>query len=157
MNIGAPLKLNSIGGPVTLRGLAGVESGDADAETTAAGIFNYEMETRFFDKVDLVYYPMPDLQVFLGHRYVGGGHAAGLGAEYLWQSDGRIATSTFVEGRVGQNDSKAVWAGLRFYFGPEDKSLMRRHREDDPSLWEPDTHLGTTAPLQQVEPAGGVL
>jgi hypothetical protein len=136
-------------GPITLRALAGVEGGDADAVTTATTFFDYDIDTRFFDKVDVVYYPNPDLQLFVGHRYTGGQHALGAGAEYLWRSDGRMATSTFIEGRLGEEDGHAVWAGLRFYFGPEEKSLIRRHREDDPYLWEPETHLGVIQPLLQ--------
>jgi hypothetical protein len=131
----------------TLRGIAGIEGGDADRQVTPAGIANYEIDTRFYDKVDAAFYPVPDLQLFVGHRYIGGIHALGLGGEYLWRSDGGTATATFAEGRIGQEGNHAVWAGLRFYFGREEKSLMRRHREDDPALWEPDTHLGTSHPL----------
>ncbi len=133
-------------GAITLRGLAGVEGGDVDPVTTAVASFNYDIETRFFDKADVVYYPMPDLQLFIGHRYTGGEHALGAGAEYLWGSDGRVGMSSFIEGRFSENDD-AVWAGLRFYFGSENKSLIRRHREDDPYLWEPQTHLGVIQPL----------
>ena len=32
---------------------------------------------------------------------------------------------------MGEYSSYSVTAGVRFYFGP-DKSLIRRHREDDP-------------------------
>jgi hypothetical protein len=34
---------------------------------------------------------------------------------------------------VGEDDHSTVWVGLRFYLGGEDKSLIRRHREDDPN------------------------
>lgn len=141
-------------GNVTLRALAGVEGGDADTATINGVPFNFDIATRFFDKVDLIYYPREDLKLFIGHRYTGGVHAAAAGAEYLWRQEGGRATSTFVESRLGEDDSAAVWAGLRFYFGNSDKSLMRRHREDDPNLWEPDTHLGISAKLNQTPPEG---
>jgi hypothetical protein len=38
----------------------------------------------------------------------------------------------FVEGNIGEGDFKSIWAGFRMYFGTRDKSLIQRHREDDP-------------------------
>ena len=137
-------------GRTTIRALAGVEGGDADRVTTTDFIFDYEIDQRFFDKVDLVFYPSDDLQIFVGHRYTGGEHAIAAGAEYLWRSHGEGMTpSTFIEGRIGEDDDEAIWAGLRLYFGSSDKSLIRRHREDDPIQWEPDTFLGIAAKLRQ--------
>jgi hypothetical protein len=129
--------------------MVGMERGNAGPATIDGVTFNYEINTRIFDKLDVIFYPTPNLQLFAGHRYTGGIHAAAAGAEYLWRSDGDMATSSFVEGRLGENDSRAIWAGVRLYFGSGEKSLMRRHREDDPNLWEPDTHLGIGAKLNQ--------
>ena len=53
--------------------------------------------------------------------------------------------SLFVEGRAG--DYTGVWGGLRFYFGQSDKSLIRRHREDDPIEWTPES-LGSMSNQQ---------
>lgn len=39
------------------------------------------------------------------------------------------------EGRVGEDSYHGVWGGVRFYFGQKDKTLIRRHREDDPTNW----------------------
>ncbi|MGR3291066.1 MAG: hypothetical protein ACU0C9_07700, partial [Paracoccaceae bacterium] len=36
---------------------------------------------------------------------------------------------------IGKDDFVSVWAGLRVYLGAEDKTLIRRHREDDPRNW----------------------
>jgi hypothetical protein len=44
--------------------------------------------------------------------------------------------SAFVEGRVGSNQFEGIWGGLRVYFGQKEKSLIRRHREDDPTTWD---------------------
>jgi len=33
---------------------------------------------------------------------------------------------------VGDNEFATVYGGIRFYFGGPEKSLIRRHREDDP-------------------------
>jgi len=40
--------------------------------------------------------------------------------------------SLFVDGSVGNNDRYSVMSGLRLHIG-ENKSLIRRHREDDPT------------------------
>jgi hypothetical protein len=45
-------------------------------------------------------------------------------------------TSAFVEARTGEGQFNGVWGGLKVYFGQKDKSLMRRHREDDPPFWD---------------------
>lgn len=62
--------------------------------------------------------------------------AGTFGAE--WQPDAHrfpLPLSLFVEGGVGSNDYATVFGGVRFYFGGEQKSLIRRHREDDPINW----------------------
>ena len=48
---------------------------------------------------------------------------------------GKTMTSLFVEGRAGEGSFHGVWGGVRFYFGQKDKTLIRRHREDDPTDW----------------------
>ena len=50
-------------------------------------------------------------------------------------------TSIFAEGRIGEDDYAAVWGGVRLYLGQE-KSLIRRHREDDPGEKGPDNLRG---------------
>ena len=138
-------------GRLTLRGIAGVEGVDASTVGSGGGfVFAYGNEARFFDKVDIAFYPADDFKVYVGHRYTGGVNAAAAGAEYLWRFNGGMAASVFGEGRIGEDDYKAAWAGVRVYFGGSDKSLIRRHREDDPNLWEPDTLLGIAAGLSQV-------
>ena len=49
-----------------------------------------------------------------------------------------IMGALFAEGRIGEDDFQGVWGGIRFYFGQKDKSLIRRHREDDPYDWGSD-------------------
>jgi hypothetical protein len=38
----------------------------------------------------------------------------------------------FASGSVSEDGDGAVLGGLRFYFGQHDKTLIRRHREDEP-------------------------
>jgi hypothetical protein len=91
-------------------------------------------QTRFFDHVELDYYPIDDLQLSAAHEYTGGMHSAVLGGEYLFRTGSGWAPSFYLEGSIGEQAS--IIAGLRIYFGDDDKSLILRHREDDPT-----THL----------------
>ena len=99
-----------------------------------------DIETRFFDAVNAAYYVTDNFKAFVGHRYLGGRHAAAIGGEVgIPMGNGKMA-ALFAEGRVGEDDFRGAWGGLRFYFGQKDKSLIRRHREDDPlNDWIPET------------------
>ncbi|MBX9827399.1 MAG: hypothetical protein K2Y27_20700 [Xanthobacteraceae bacterium] len=55
-----------------------------------------------------------------------------LGGEWGFAIPGTIHMgAAFAESRLASGDS-SVWAGLRMYVGQKSKSLIRRHREDDP-------------------------
>jgi len=103
-------------GRFALEGMAGAEYG--------------ELEDRFFARTNLAMYPHEDLRLFVGHRYLGGDNALAFGAE--WQVAPR-GVALFAEGLVGDETGNAVLGGVRIYLGREDKSLIRRHREDDPT------------------------
>jgi hypothetical protein len=66
----------------TLQGVAGVEFGNTTSATVGDIIQTYEIKTRFFDQVNLAYYLQDNFKVFVGHRYLGGKHAAAFGGEY---------------------------------------------------------------------------
>jgi hypothetical protein len=102
-------------GRVSLEGMIGAEFG--------------ELNDRVFARSNIAYYPRDDVRLFVGHRYLGGEHALALGAE--WQVAPR-GVALFAEGQVGDDTGSAILGGLRIYFGDRDKSLIRRHREDDP-------------------------
>lgn len=93
---------------------------------------------RVFDMVNAAFYGTDDLRFSVGHRYLAGRHALAFGTE--WQafrtSFGGVAL--FGEGRVGTAANRSFWGGLRGYFGQPAKSLIRRHREDDPHSWSAD-------------------
>lgn len=129
-------------GRFTVRGVAGIEGGHGGTFVSGGFLNRVNVETRFFDKLNLEFFPIDDARIFVGHRYEGGRNAAALGGEYMFWHHGGTAASVFAEGEIGEHDYKAVWAGLRVYFGNSDKSLIRRTREDDPSRWEPDTFFG---------------
>lgn len=104
-------------GPVTLRGLVGAQFGDA-----SRGVMSAE---------SVSWYPTDDIALTLGHQLADEGHAAALGAEMQVYAGSSFGVALFAEGRFGEQDRDAAWAGLRIYFGDE-KTLLRRHREDDP-------------------------
>jgi hypothetical protein len=143
----------------TLQGIAGVEFGNKASQTTTTtstvppvpigfGITTpgvattntftegYDVKTRFFDQVNLKYYLTDNWDAYVGHRYLGGKNALALGSEYALPLGRGVMASAFVEGNVGEHDFHGVWGGLRFYFGASDKTLIARHRQDDPNIWD---------------------
>jgi hypothetical protein len=67
-----------------------------------------------------------------GHIYSFGAHSLTLKAEHGFALGGGRMASLFADGRIGEGGDNAFHAGLRVYFGQRDKSLMDRHRQDDP-------------------------
>jgi hypothetical protein len=102
-------------GRFSLEGMIGAEFG--------------ESEDRMFSRSNIAFYPHEDFRLSVGHRYLGGDLALALGAE--WQVAPR-GVALFAEGLVGDETGNSILGGLRIYFGRQDKSLIRRHREDDP-------------------------
>tara|TARA_R110002167_G_scaffold184083_7_gene384511 strand:+ start:2074 stop:2988 length:915 start_codon:yes stop_codon:yes gene_type:complete len=99
-------------------------------------------DTNFFAFTDLSYYATDDLELSVGHRYTGEKNALALGVEYqLNQQIFSSGVALYAEGRIGEDDYKGAWAGVRMYLG-DNKSLIRRHREDDPTDWSEDNLFG---------------
>ncbi len=146
-------------GVFTISGLLGAETGrrSPGAPIFGATPFGFvflpggrRQATHFFDKIDLSVYAMDNLKLSVGHRYTNRLHAAAFGAEYLLPVGGATGVSLFAEGRVGERRYAAVLGGLRVYFGNSAKTLIRRHREDDPvnhladgTLDSPDRNQGS--------------
>jgi len=109
-------------GRLTLRGLTGFQSGDVDG-----GLFSISKA---------VYYVTDNFSASLGHRFDREvGHAVTAALEHQFYRNPTLGISAFAKGSVGEDDYRSVFAGLKFYFG-EDKSLIQRHREDDPEIWD---------------------
>ena len=96
-------------------------------------------EDNVFALADIAFYMTDDLRFSAGYRHWNEIHMAAFGTEYQlpmrWGGSGAVL---FAEGRVGEDDYRAIWGGVRFYIGAEPKSLIRRHREDDPRLRDED-------------------
>jgi len=137
-------------GRFAVDGIAGVEFGNSATGTVGAFVNTINIDTRFFDKINLSYYVHDNIQLFVGHRYLGGKNAAALGGEWAIPLPRTTAmASMFVEGRVGE--FTGVWGGLKLYLGQKDKTLIRRHREDDPIQWAPES-LATMSNQQTQTP-----
>lgn len=109
----------------TVRSLLGAEFLDAGNAFT-------DVDDGFFAFSDVSYYLNDNLQLSVGHRYTRERNALALGAEFqLDQQVFSSGVSLFAEARIGEDDYQAAWGGVRFYLGDE-KTLIRRHREDDP-------------------------
>jgi len=109
---------------VTLEGLIGWEQLDNDFGGDA---------DELLALANIAFYPTDDLRLYVGYRRFAGLDLAAGGLEYQLSS-GFLGngTSIYVEGRVGDDDYASVNGGLRVFFGQGSKSLIRRHREDDP-------------------------
>ncbi len=124
-------------GMFTIEGLVGAQ-------------FVNRLDTDIFGTALLAVYPVDDLRIHAGYRYWFGESIGVAGFEWQLpgQNDNSINFGLFADGQVREN-LVAGWAGFRVYFGSQ-KPLIRRHREDDPSLGLPADI--TTFP---VAPAGG--
>ena len=142
----------------TLQGVAGVEFGNHASGLVGSLIQTYDIRTRFFDQVNLAYYLQDDFKIYAGHRYLSGKNALALGGEYGIPAGHGIMAALFAEGRIGEDDYHGVWGGVRFYFGQKDKTLIRRHREDDPNDWgvgvDGTSNRAATAPRYERLSAG---
>lgn len=104
-------------GNVTLSGWAGWENADT-------------LDDDVFAALDLSFYATEDLKFNVGYRRFLDIDAAAIGAE--WQFDIGAPLSLFAEAQFGSEDFSTVLVGAKFYFGAPEKSLIQRHREDDP-------------------------
>lgn len=104
---------------------------------TLTGLAGYENSTllssEFFGAAQVGYYPTDDINLNFGVARYLDINALTLGAE--WQPQPTASVTVFAYGAIAENNASTVYAGLRWYFGGEPKSLIRRHREDDPNGW----------------------
>ena len=107
-------------GNVTLSGLIGSEFGDVDNE--------------LFSFAEASFYATEDLKLKLGHHYAPEvGHMLTTGVEYQFRSTPSAGYAVYAEADFGENGYQSIFGGFKMYFG-DSKSLIRRHREDDPDF-----------------------
>ncbi len=100
-----------------------------------AGYMNLDLagvqSSQFFGFGDIAYYADDNLRLSVGASTVAGFKSGHINGE--WQlSDAGLPLSLTAEGRLGDAGLVTASLGLKLYFGAEDKTLIRRHREDDP-------------------------
>lgn len=99
-----------------------------------AGLNGFEdYGSDFFSLTNFAYYPTDNLQLGIGHGYSNGRHSLLLGSEWDIGPGRNRTTSLFANAVLPEGQDAVVNFGLRVYFGQKNKSLIRRHREDDPS------------------------
>lgn len=97
---------------------------------SATGVQFGDVDTSFFTDSYIYYYPTDDLQLGGGFRYDAAGGYGLARAEYQIMPDA-YGMSLFADGKWNEDGFDSIMGGIRFYFGAP-KSLIRRHREDDP-------------------------
>lgn len=95
---------------------------------------------RPFVMADLAYYVHENWRVSAGISVLDGFGALHFGSEYLFDESAMPLAFT-ADARLGQDGSILATIGLRGYFGDAHKSLVGRHREDDP--WDRGSSLYT--------------
>jgi hypothetical protein len=89
--------------------------------------------TEFYAMGKVALYANENLRLSIGASTVANFESANAGLEWFMGDTG-LPVSFTVDGQLGEDGFSSIQAGLSLYFGGEDKSLIRRHREDDPRL-----------------------
>jgi hypothetical protein len=108
--------------------------------------------TGLYAIADVAYYITPDFRVSLGGSHVLGYNQLRLATEYQVTS-WDFPFSVTGEGRFGQDGGIVATIGLKHYFGDPDKSLIDRHRQDDPPDRAIDFYGAAGSPLYATAPA----
>ena len=123
-------------GRTTFSGIAGWEQINVPGTRNGLAVVNGD-DNHFFNEFDLSYYPKDNLRVSAGYHYESEESLGVAQIEYMprWQA---APATLFATAYIGDEDHTRVTGGIRFYFGSDrGKSLIRRHREDDPAPYSP--------------------
>ncbi|MEP7239424.1 MAG: hypothetical protein ABI697_00935 [Devosia sp.] len=106
-----------------------------------------------FVMADVALYPHDNLRLSLGASFLDGFAAVHFGAEYLF--DSALGPLSLVgEARLGQDHSVLATLGIRAYIGGDSsKTLIARHRQDDP--WDRGGSLFTALGAPSFVSGGG--
>ena len=121
----------------TFGGIAGYENVDVPGFSNGLAVIDQD-DAHFFTNLQLAYYPVDNLKLAGGYRYVSEASLGTADAEYLIQDAG-APVSIFARGDFGEAEFNRVMGGLRVYFGADpNKSLIERHRTEDPRNYVPE-------------------
>ncbi|MGD9538606.1 MAG: hypothetical protein AB7P52_15020 [Alphaproteobacteria bacterium] len=118
----------------TVAGAAGIEGGAQFVGTAPLGRLDLDIGPAFFSNLTGSYYPEDDLRLSIGHHLAGGQHAGQFEAEWGLDGGGAGPLSLFASGMLTEAADAGMLAGLRIYFGQNEKPLIQRDREDDSSF-----------------------
>lgn len=88
-------------------------------------------ENGFFAMGDIAYYATDDWRISLGGDSILGRESLNIATEYQFAGLG-VPLSGTGEVRAYDTGAYSVKVGIKGYFGDPDKSLIERHRQDDP-------------------------
>lgn len=115
----------------TLSGIGGWESVDVPTTLNGLTVTNTD-DDHFFTELDLSWYPKENLRITGGYHYENEQNLASGSIEYMPRWDATPA-AIYANYDFGEDGYSRVVGGLRFYLnGHENKTLIRRQREDDP-------------------------
>jgi hypothetical protein len=123
-------------GRVSLEGLAGYES--VNVPSTVGGLDVVTPDDKhFFGEADVAYYITDDFKLYGGYRYLNEASFGAAGAEYLVRGHD-VPISLFARGNFGDDEYTSITGGLKVYLSEDpQKSLIDRHRRDDPDSYVP--------------------
>ena len=100
---------------------------------TFTGLVGYENSDRtkgdIFASIGATFYATDNFNLSGGYRRFLDVDAGFIGAEWMLEDS---PISVFSNGQIGSKKHLMLTSGVRYHFGGSNKSLLRRHREDDP-------------------------
>ena len=93
----------------------------------------HDSGSEFYALGKVALYATDNLRLSIGASTVADFESANAALEWF-MGDSGLPVSLTVQGRLGEDGFTSIMGGLSLYFGGEDKSLIRRHREDDPRI-----------------------
>ena len=115
----AALEWQGFFGPLTLDGALGYRFGDVREEA--------------YGKLNLDYYLTDDWLVSAGFSYDNRGFGT-FKTEYQIASGSHTGLSLFAQGMVHDSNDYNILGGFKLYFGRQNRSLIDRHRREDPDV-----------------------
>jgi hypothetical protein len=109
---------------ITISALGGYQSGGTGN--------TLQIRSGGYGELNLKYYLTENLALSGGAANYAGTWMGQGSVEFQPRFESLPGATVFVNGYGGTDNNYRVTAGVRFYFGSS-KSLMRRHREDDPA------------------------
>ena len=94
-------------------------------------------DNHLFGQADAAYYITDDFKIYAGYRYINETSFGAAGTEYLIRGLD-VPVALFARGDFGDEFVQNITGGVRIYLSDDpDKSLIDRHRKDDPKVYAP--------------------